>query len=160
MSLCFYLLGFHYSDFSEMGSNNRCKLPLKYLIKCCSSSVFKVAGQLISLIFKPNKTSDQLELELTDVTFTLGIVGTAGWKRTFQFNVMNCEAITSRISTESRAPFLRCPVSGKRVNFFKICYSRKTIFEIVIPPKRQNLLSENHQLSENRQLSENQFFSG
>ena len=84
---------------SDMAGNNRCKLPLKYLMKCCSTAVFKVA--------------DQLELELTDVSFTLGIMGTAGWKRTFHFHVLEPENITSRISSNEMTPFLRCPVSGR-----------------------------------------------
>ena len=68
-------------------------------MKCCSTAVFKVA--------------DQLELELTDISFTLGIMGTAGWKRTFHFHVLEPENITSRISSNDMTPFLRCPVSGR-----------------------------------------------
>jgi len=83
---------------SEMAGNSRCKLPLKYLMKCCSTQVCKV--------------TDQLELELTDVQLILGIVGTAGWKRSFTFNVLNCDAITSRISiNQTLRPFVKCPVS-------------------------------------------------
>ena len=41
------------------------------------------------------------------------LVGVAGWKRTFSFNVLEGDDITSDADPTSEIePFLRCPVSG------------------------------------------------
>jgi len=68
------------------------------LLKCCGPSAAKFA--------------EQLELELTDTHFKMSVVGVAGWKRTFSFNVLEGDDITSNVDPTSEIePFLRCPVS-------------------------------------------------
>ena len=43
----------------------------------------------------------------------MSVVGVAGWKRTFSFNVLEGDDITSNVDPTSEIePFLRCPVSG------------------------------------------------
>lgn len=86
------------SSYSSVPCNQKCKIPLKYLIKCSSGNMAKVV--------------DRIQFELSDLTFIYTIFGNHGWVKTFTFNVFDADNLTTHYDMADRVPFLKCPISG------------------------------------------------
>jgi len=87
------------STCSSAPCGQKCKIPLKYLIKCSSGNMARVV--------------DRIQFELFDLTFVYTIYGSLGWIKTFTFNVFDPDNLTTHYDMTDRSPFLRCRISGK-----------------------------------------------
>jgi len=105
----------------------KCKLPLKYILRCCNPSIAKIASQL--------------EVELTEESFAITIIATAGFSRKFHFNVLETEELTSKVDKTRDNHLFECPVSvlEGECNTFP-----KTVTEVCLSIENDKLVFTSH----------------